>query len=506
MHVWSRHKELNKVIDDVFNSFSDEQRLSISGRSKKNKGRATGRDHLKVVVLDLYVAWKSDPRLSIGVALGNDAYKVNSRYNALFISPRVRDVIRCLHEQEFIDVAKGSYNRTGTGKGNRTTRIRAAQRLVDLFNDIGLEPYELSLNHKKECIVLKDHDVDEFGEPIRKKGRKTSKDIEYEDTPETFRMREELNAYNALLAETYIDIPTLSEPHIDRIKTDGTTQRVPIDQTNKFVRRIFSRGAWDMNGRFYGGWWQQVGKDLRAQISINDLPTVEIDYRSLHVAILSAKKGIFDGQGDRYNLGTQILPQLDLKQQRAAVKQLVLTALNAKTEKSAFSAFRHDQTKGSLEKTLSNVQLRQLLRAFIKKHPHLEPDLCSDQGINLMYTDSQITEIVLRKFTERQRPVLSVHDSYIVQTTDVRLLQEAMSEASQKLTGIHLAVEQEIPGYDYIMGLRGVDRDLHIDTFKEVLSSKKSTPEYRERLIRFINYRKENYESTYWLDKYYNHY
>lgn len=81
-----------------------------------------------------------------------------------------------------------------------------------------------------------------------------------------------------------------------------------------------------------------------------------------------------------------------------------------------------------------------------------------------------------------------------------------MSEASKKLTETHLAVEQEIPSYDYIMSLRGVDRDLHLDTFKEVLPSKKSTPEYHERLLRFMNYRKPNYESTYWLDVPYNHY
>ena len=505
VHVWSEHKELNNIIDEVFDSLSDEQRLSISGRSK-NKGRASGREHLKVVVLDLYVAWKTDPMLSIGVALGNGAYKVGSRYNALFISSRIRDVIHGLHAQEFIDLAKGSHNRTGTGKGNRTTRIRAAQRLVDLFNDVGLEPYELSLNHEKECVVLKDHDVDEFGEPIRRKGQKKSRDIEYQDTPETVRMREELRAYNALLAETYIDIPTLREPHIDRIKTDGTTQRVPIDQTNKFVRRIFSRGAWDMNGRFYGGWGQQVGKDLRRQIAINHLPTVEVDYKGLHVAILSAKKGVIDSPKDRYDLGTQILPQLDLKQQRAAVKQLVLTAINAKSEESAYLAFRHEQPKGSIEKRLEGQELNQLLQAFTKKHPHLEPDLCSDQGINLMYTDSQITEIILGKFTEMRKPVLSVHDSYIVQTTDVDLLKKAMSEASKKLTGVDLSVEQEIPSYDDIIRMRRVDRERYLDTLKEVTLSEKSTPEYHERLLRFMNYRKTNYESTYWLDIPYNHY
>ena len=153
VYVWSEHKELNKVIDEVFNSFSDEQRLSIRGKGK-NKGKATGRDHLRVVLLDLYVAWKTDPRLSIGVPLGNDAYKDNSRYIALFISPRVRDVIHCLHDEEFIDLANSSYNCTGAGNGNRTTRIRVAQMLVHIFNNIGLVSCELSVLSPENCATI----------------------------------------------------------------------------------------------------------------------------------------------------------------------------------------------------------------------------------------------------------------------------------------------------------------------------------------------------------------
>ena len=88
-----------------------------------------------------------------------------------------------------------------------------------------------------------------------------------------------------------------------RTRKDGTTQRIKIDQSKKFVRRIFSRGDWNCNGRFYGGFWQQVGSEYRKKIYINDSPTVEVDYKGLHAAILSAKKNVvYDG--DRYDLGT----------------------------------------------------------------------------------------------------------------------------------------------------------------------------------------------------------
>ena len=509
VHVWSDHQEVNDVVETVYNSLSEDQQQTIQGKSN-NTGRASGKTHLKLVLIDLYVAWKTDPDLCIGIALGKDAFKVKSRYNALHISTRVRHVVRCLEEQEYIDFSKGSYNRTGSRRGNRTSRMRAAKRLIDLFLNLDLEPYELDLHHNKECIVLKDHDVEDNEEPIRVKGQKKSKDMEYTDTPDTIQMRFELAAYNALLAETYIDIPSLTDPRITRTKTNGDTQIIPIDQTNKFVRRIFSRGSWEMNGRFYGGWWQQVSKDLRKQITINDSPTVEVDYKGLHVAILSAQKGIRDDPKDRYDLGYQILPQFDLKEQRAIVKLLVLTAINAKTEKSAFSAFRYDRPIGSLQKKLTDSELSLLLNAFIDKHPHLRDDLCSDQGIKLMNVDSQITAEVLKASSELKVPILSVHDSYIISVFDVELLLELMREATKKVVGSSLAMEQEALSYEDIVDQKAPDRvvgqDTFIDLHNETATIDNKTTEYEERLLRFIQHRKSQYDSTYWLVPPSNHY
>jgi hypothetical protein len=501
VHVWSDHPEINKVVDAVYDGLTDDGRLQISGKSN-NAGKASGKAILKVVLVDLYVAWKTDPCLCIGVARGNDAYKVNSRYNALHISSRIRGIIDALWDEGFIDYRGGSYNREGSGRGRHHSRIRAAHKLHEMFSPLEIELYELDLHHKRECIVLNDLDVDEDGEPIKtKSGTKKSKPIKYYDTPETDRMRDELTAYNDLLRETYIDIPSLEEPHITRTKSNGQVQLVPINQSNKFVRRVFSRGAWDLNGRYYGGWWQQIGKDLRKQISINNMPTVEVDYKGLHVAILSAQHGVGDNPTDRYNLGEQILPQFDLKQQRAVVKLLVLTAINAKTETATFQAFRYDQPTGSIEKKLDDVALSKLLEAFLTKNPHLRKDLCSDVGIKLMYIDSQITEQIIKEFVDNNVPILSVHDSYIVETDRVDLLRDAMSKATIKLVGRDLAVEQEVPSYNNIMAMQSVDRDRYIDTFKDVLAMNNKSDQYSDRIIRFMKYRTNNYQDTYWIGK-----
>ena len=84
--------------------------------------------------------------------------------------------------------------------------MKASKRLRDMFSEINLETYELDLHHKQESIILKDLDIDEYGEPIKRKGKAQSKEIEYEDTPQIVTMRENLTAYNQLLAETYIDV------------------------------------------------------------------------------------------------------------------------------------------------------------------------------------------------------------------------------------------------------------------------------------------------------------
>ncbi|MDA9980192.1 hypothetical protein N9E38_01985 [Yoonia sp.] len=199
VHRWSEFPEVNQLVDRVFDDFTDDQKANISGRSN-NTGRASGRTHLKVVLLDLYVAWKNDPDMCIGVALGNGAYKVDSRYNAVNISRRIRNVIGELQAADLIHVKAGSYSRSGNTKGNRTTRIKATSLLQMHFEGLEVPPFAIGRHQDTECIILNEVDTDEFGEPI---GKKKSKPKDYDDTPMTVRWREELTAYNKLLEETY---------------------------------------------------------------------------------------------------------------------------------------------------------------------------------------------------------------------------------------------------------------------------------------------------------------
>ena len=79
-----------------------------------------------------------------------------------------------------------------------------------------------------------------------------------------------------------------------------------------------------------------------------------------------------------------------------------------------------------------------------------------------MNVDSHITNYIIKVFVRRKKPILSVHDSYIVDTRDVELLRDCMKEASLNVVGVDLAADQEIPSYQKIMASRHQDYDVYL--------------------------------------------
>jgi hypothetical protein len=257
-------------------------------------------------------------------------------------------------------------------------------------------------------------------------------------------MRKEVEAYNTMMQRHYVDVVSLAEPLLEREKTNKKTgevetQIIHIHPSNLFTRRIFSRGQFNKHGRWYGGFWQQLpkkGQDLRKDIYIDDEPTDEIDFSGLHPKLLALKKG-HKIEGDRYDLGYQVCSTIPITKQRDIVKRLVLIAINAKSRQKAFGAYN------SSNEPVKARDLAKLLDAFIDKHPYLEDAICTDKGIDLMYIDSQITAAVIRRFVELDKPILPVHDSYIVKVSDIKLLKQIMRETCEEEVEQTLKFESE---------------------------------------------------------------
>jgi hypothetical protein len=68
------------------------------------------------------------------------------------------------------------------------------------------------------------------------------------------------------------------------------------------------------------------------------------------------------------------------------------------------------------------------------------------------------------------------------------LLRRAMKQATIKVVGVDLSVEQEGISYQQIMSIQQQDRNRYLDTFKEVLVNQVKTERYQENLSKFREY------------------
>lgn len=413
VHTWSDHAEVNTFIDHIHaEHFSD----PLSKIRKK---------HLKVVLLDLYVAWMGDPNLCLGVHLNEKRYRAKTRYNSLHISKTTILIIKRLTDLGLIHSHLGFNDRREGGFG-RVSRIWPSKALISHFTKARFSVFDIHYHDARESVVLRDE---------------KKKDIEYEDTQETKDMRDVLDAYNDLLRLTHIDCSHLDEPYVEQ----KSGRKLHINQNKKFVRRVFNNSSWRQGGRFHGGWWQHIGSEHRPHIRLDGERTIEVDYSGIHIVLLYAEIGInyFNEQeGDPYEIN---LPEInDPEFLRTLAKQSLLVGINARDEKSALAAIRKGliQNEDKPESlSLTNALLSKVLRQLRDKHPLIADKICSGAGIELQFTDSQITEKIVEHFTSISVPVLCIHDSYIVPDGYAGDLREMMRSA----WSANVSLSQHVP-------------------------------------------------------------
>ena len=439
VHRWSDHPEVKQLIDQLWSVFAEAYPEHVAVK-RGTKPKADNKTQFKVLILDLYVSYLEDPLQWIGMPQSPNQFKrVDSRYNALHISSILIIYRRQLHALGWIDYKGGSHSDENP-QWSFVSRLRASAWLQDQFSEHPLEADDIGYAPNRECIVLNDKDYD---------GDRTFP-IDYADTDKTRRMRDILSSYNSLLEQTHIDIASLEEPVILReVRTRQGRRQIPvrISQHSKFIRRIFSRGSWDLHGRFYGGFWQQVSETLRKDIFINGNPTIEVDYKALHVTLLYAQflneQRVWPYGEDPYDLKIQLSRSVPRDIQRKRVKSIILQAINANSRKAAFSAFRDNAKAGTPEKRLTNDYLERLLEAFLDEHPDLRRFIATDTGVDLMRVDGDITEEIIRLMTKRRIPVLTIHDSYIVERHRFADLRAVMAMAAIHVAGYDLFAEQD---------------------------------------------------------------
>jgi hypothetical protein len=399
-----------------FEALTDELRQSLFTDVRQE----TATKNIKALILNLFLVWSEDEGACVAIGKTKSAYRAKSRYNPNKVSLKTIDIVDGLISSEWLGHQPGFFDRT-TQIG-RQTRIWPAQNLVARFRQMECGPNDIFIHPETEMVILRNGDKD---------------NIEYDDTDETIEMRELLLNYNSLLARTFVDIPELETPFLEH----GDHQ-IHITRRDKFVRRIFNNSNWEHGGRFYGGWWQRLPSEHRARIALNDIRTIEDDYSGIHIVLLYAQARINyweDVNEDPYQID---IPGIeDPAVSRKLAKLFLLVALNAADENSVIRATinesKPDTETGEVgfDISITSDILRNLLAELRERHAPIADRICSGAGIELMNTDSKITEFIVRSFVESETPILTIHDSYIVPAYADKHLSAAMNEAFEAITG-----------------------------------------------------------------------
>ena len=384
----------------------------------------------KVLVLDLYHCFKGDKTRYLTFFLSPNSYESIRKYNWFKVSYRpIRQITEHLAMLGYIEVKKGF--RDKKTKHTESSKMRANVLLIEFLKSHGVKPRMISTWKDEEVIILKD---------IKKRVKVGDRWIEikpkinYADTEEIIEMRKVVTDYNALLAETHIDIDVTGYKYVRKIKEsdkDKKNKHLPlkIDLSNKKVKRVFNDGDFEHGGRFYNGFWQQCPESLRQHIMIDGQHVYEYDFSGLHIHLLYSLVGLKLGTKEPY-----ILPKCDEHNNlRRIYKLLMLTTVNCANDHECIAVVEdelNDEMLQEPDKYPAQIpDLETILVELREHHKPIKQFINKSTGLALQHIDSSIAETVIKQMTARRVVVLCVHDSFLCKETDAAIVHKAMKQA-----------------------------------------------------------------------------
>ena len=239
IHRWSDHPEIKSLCDNLY---ADANLETLEPKGNR-KARRNIKDSLRVLILDLYVRWLKDSTLSTGFSKSYKDYKVGSRYNGLFISRKIVEVEALLVDAGYIEELKHYQSKNGLGR-SYTTRFRHKEMLRKHFSKLTVELHDIDSHSNEECIILHDKYVDDPDDDKNKKIDYNDDDLSEDKLWLVNKIRDQLRAYNQLLKQSFIDIPSYEAStftrEIKQGRNAGRTQVISLGPDNKYVTRVFN--------------------------------------------------------------------------------------------------------------------------------------------------------------------------------------------------------------------------------------------------------------------------
>lgn len=372
--------------------------------------------HLNRVDSDRFVAVAFGRNEYVGLPISHDGMK--SARNALAVD-------------SLIDVAPG-FTRYDCGGSDdrfgRRTRIRATLALRDLFDEYGIGARSLSIP-SNQLVRINKPAANAGPMPIALAG--------------TISL---LEAVNTRLSATSITVPeqVMAALKGSGIEGEGEDEQdlqrkrsYAGDLTATSIYRAF-RGNWQSGGRFYGGWWMSFPKQYRPYIRINNAPVVELDYKTLHPALLAIRTG------EPLIADPYVVPSFDTPEMRKVGKRTFNRLLN-KADSDLAGLMRMRAKPEDTKALAGRMKFSQYLALFLEGVRTMQPWFGTGEGVRLQREDSELAQAVMKTMENASVPVLPIHDSFIVPLENEGLLREAMTQAYRTNYGCNPLIERVGP-------------------------------------------------------------
>lgn len=249
-----------------------------------------------------------------------------------------------------------------------------------------------------------------------REGKESGEQVEYIDTPDTERLREEVRRINQ---------------HLMKHPFHYTGEhRVNLMQDH--VVRIFNNGDWQQGGRLYGYWPMNLASDQRHHLSIDGEPLTDLDFGSCFVALLHVEDGTeFDPEAaDPFTIS-------GYEEHRDIIKQCAYAILNTPKRISRYP-------EGVIASGSKPPLTWKQMEAVIFDHvPLFRKYSYSNIGPKLMRMESDILIAILLDLIKGGVGFIPMHDGIMVPASKKQLTSNLMLKHYNAITGQSIKIKEK---------------------------------------------------------------
>lgn len=352
-------------------------------------------------------------RIAIQVGHGD---KGRSRYKSPIFGKPLGPLMQMLQDTDFVD-----FNYRYETKREETSTMAPSPWFARRVAECGVQLCDFGRDAAEEVIYL----------TLKNRNHGTKQLINYTDTPETRRYREEVRALNAFLDAADIAFDDDGqEPQVD-----------PYDRTmrRRFVMHPKDKGKggerFDKSGRLFGGFWQPLKSERRRHIRINGEPVATLDYSAMFTRLAYARIGAEPPPGDPYAIP-------GLEGYRSGVKLAMNCFLFDGGPRKAWPSGLGAEGANDDEASVTikaqfpkDWGVGKTKNAILEVHPELSKAWNRQLGYHLMFTESQILIAILQELASRGIPALGLHDGLLVAQSQTEVAREVMTSKAKAIAG-----------------------------------------------------------------------